>query len=112
MGGFSPPSPSRGSPYLLDLFSRGSEAPQVPSEGMLVSSDHLDQPTGSLFAPPHVGRHFYTGVGKPSLPHRWELPGIMVMVFYLFFRITKRILVTAITGFKIYILIESLILFI
>ena len=49
--------------------------------------------------------------------HRWELPGnyrdfIMVMVFYLFFRRTKRILVTPITDFKIYILLQSLMLFI
>ena len=53
----------------------------------------------------------------PSCEHRWELPGnyrdfIVVMVFYLFCRRTKRILVTAITGFKIYILIQSLMLFI
>ena len=34
------------------------------------------------------------------------------MVFYLFCWKTKRILVTAITGFKIYILIQSLMLFI
>ena len=49
--------------------------------------------------------------------HKWELPGnyrdfIVVMVFYLFFWRTKRIFVTAITGFKIYILIHSLIIFI
>ena len=48
--------------------------------------------------------------------HRWELSGnypdfIVVMVFYLFCQRTKRILVTAITGFKIYILIISLMLF-
>ena len=36
----------------------------------------------------------------------------MVIVFYLFCRRTKRILVTAITGFKIYKLMQSLILFI
>ena len=47
--------------------------------------------------------------------HRWELPGnyrdsIVVMVFYLFCRITKRIIVTAITGIKIYLLINSLII--
>ena len=49
--------------------------------------------------------------------HRWELQGnchdfIVVMVFYLLCQRTKRILVTATTGFKIYILIQSLILFI
>ena len=49
--------------------------------------------------------------------HRWELPGnyldfIVVMVFYLFCCKTKRILVTLIIDFKIYILIQSLILFI
>ena len=49
--------------------------------------------------------------------HRWELPGnyrdfIVVMVFYLFYWKTKRILVTPITDFKIYILIQSLMLFI
>ena len=49
--------------------------------------------------------------------HIWELPGnyrdfIMVMVFYLFRWRTKRIIVTATTGFKIYILIQSLMLFI
>ena len=36
----------------------------------------------------------------------------MVIVFYLFCWRTKRILVTTITGFKIYILIQSLMLFI
>ena len=116
MGGFSPPSPSRGSPYLLDLFSRGYDMPQVPSRGMPGSSDHLDQPTCSLFAPLHVGCHCYTGGGKHSLPHIWELPVnyrdfIVVMVFYLFFQRTKRILVTAITGFKIYIHIQSFMFF-
>ena len=49
--------------------------------------------------------------------HIWELPGkyrdfILVMVFYLFCWRTKRILVTAITGFKIYILIHPLMLLI
>ena len=49
--------------------------------------------------------------------HRWELLGnyrdfIKVMVFYLFCWRTKRIIVTAITCFKIYILIQSLMLFI
>ena len=49
--------------------------------------------------------------------HRWELPGIYrdfieVMVFYFFCWRTKRILITAITGFKIYILIQSLMLLI
>ena len=51
------------------------------------------------------------------LDHRWELPGnyrdfIEVMVFYLFCWRTKRIIVTAITGYKIYLLIQSLMLFI
>ena len=49
--------------------------------------------------------------------HIWELPGnycdfIVVMVFYLFFRRTKGIIVTTITDFKIYILMQSLLLFI
>ena len=53
----------------------------------------------------------------PSRRHIWELPGnyrdfIVVMVFYLFCWRTKRILVTAITDFKIYILIQSSMLFI
>ena len=53
----------------------------------------------------------------PAPRHIWELMGdyldfIVVMVFYLFCWRTKRILVTAITGFKIYILIQSLMLFI
>ena len=52
-----------------------------------------------------------------AVEHRWELTGnysdfIVVMVFYLFYWRTKRILVTAITGFNIYILIQSLMLFI
>ena len=56
-----------------------------------------------------------SGLTRPR--HRWELLGnchdlIVVMVFYLFCWITKRIIVTAITGFKIYILIQSLMLFI
>ena len=57
------------------------------------------------------------GVCNSRLHRRWELLGnycdfIVVMVFYLFFWRTKRILVTAITGFKFYILIQSLMLFI
>ena len=53
----------------------------------------------------------------PSNMHIWELPGndrdfIGVMIFYLFCRRTEIILVTAIRGFKIYIHIPSLILFI
>ena len=49
--------------------------------------------------------------------HRWELPGnyrdfIVVMVFYLFCWITKRIFVTNITVSKFYILIQSFMLFI
>ena len=56
-------------------------------------------------------------IGTPAPTHIWELPGnyhdfIVVMVFYLFCQRTKRILVTVITGFKIYILIQSLMLFI
>ena len=55
--------------------------------------------------------------GKRTGAHRWELPGnyrdfIVVMVFYLFFWRSKRILVTIITGFKIYVLIQSLMLLI
>ena len=51
-------------------------------------------------------------VCNSRLHHRWELLGnyrdfIVVMVFYLFFRRTKRILVTATTGFKFYTLIQS-----
>ena len=54
---------------------------------------------------------------QPCHHYIWELPVnyryfMVVMVFYLFCRRTKRILVTAITGFKIHILIQSLILFI
>ena len=49
--------------------------------------------------------------------HKWELLGnyldfIEVMVFYLFCRRTKRILVTVIRCYKIYIHIHSLMLFI
>ena len=68
-----------------------------------------------------VGRADKGGVGYITVllrrKHRWELLGnyrdfIMVMVFYLFCWRTKRILVTNITGLKMYILIQSLILFI
>ena len=65
-----------------------------------------------------VGFHFH-GLYQPEAGyhHRWELPGnypdfIVVMVFYLLCRRTKRILVTSITDFKIYMLIQSLMLFI
>ena len=49
--------------------------------------------------------------------HRWELPGNYrdfrgVMVIYLFCRRTKRVLITPIIDFKIYILTQSLIFFI
>ena len=52
-----------------------------------------------------------------NVKHIWELPGnyrgfIVVVVFYLFCWRTKRILVTPITDFKVYILIQSLMLFI
>ena len=66
---------------------------------------------GITYSTPH--RNLMSGSG----PHRWELPGnyrdfIVVMVFYLFCWRTKRIIVTPITYFKIYILIQSLMLFI
>ena len=52
-----------------------------------------------------------------STLHRWELPGnyrdfIVVMLFYLFCRRTKIILVTPTTGFKTFTIIQSLMLFI
>ena len=58
-----------------------------------------------------------TGNILATKAHRRELPGnyrdfIAVMVFYLFCQRTKRIIVIAITCFKIYILIKSLMLFI
>ena len=51
-----------------------------------------------------------------ELVHRWELPGnyryfIVVMVFYLSCWRTNRILVTDITGFKVYIHIHSFMFF-
>ena len=52
-----------------------------------------------------------------SIEHRWELLGnyhnfVGVMVFYLFCQRTKRVLVTAIRGFKIYTHNQSLMIFI
>ena len=92
----------------------------------------MGQPTYEMLAKVHLklntnvaSVHSHLGNGQlgilfetiaPAI-HRWELPGnyrdfIVVMVFHLFSWIFKRILVTDITGFKIYILIQSLMLFI
>ena len=56
-------------------------------------------------------------LGRATARHRWELlvnylNFIRVMVFCLFCRRTKIIIVTAIRGFKIYIHIQSLMFFI
>ena len=56
------------------------------------------------------------GGGLPACGHhRWELPGNYrdfrgVMVIYLFCRRTKRVLITPIIDFEIYILTQSLII--
>ena len=50
-----PPIPPRGGPNLLGLFTENYVAAPVPSGGVPGRGLESEQPTGSLFAPPHAG---------------------------------------------------------
>ena len=94
------------------LRSNHQNNSQTPPRRMVRRHPHRTE-TGTWSLWSQMGFHFL----NHSLHHRWELPGNYrdfrgVTVIYLFCRRTKRVLITLIIDFEIYILTQSLIIFI